>query len=210
MRKMATSLILFMFLIAGCGGTTTTRTGSAAAMGAAAGGAIGSLYGEFGKGAAIGAGAAAVPGFILEAGVARGILCTRDDHLCRRENAVAGTPVPEEGNHLVAFDVSDECVDEDGLEARTDLEPYGLCLRVDDQQQATLLAAVIADAAFTKLPVGKVVDIAGLACRQDAVVDIVILQQEGMKRLERDAFAVIEDAGGVDDEAVAFSEAFVE
>ena len=66
MRTMATILILFTFLIAGCGETTMSRTGSGAGMGAVAGGAIGYMSGNFGKGAAIGAGVGAVSGFLYD------------------------------------------------------------------------------------------------------------------------------------------------
>ena len=66
MRTILASLILFSFLITGCGDTTMSRTGSGAGMGAAAGAAIGSMSGNFGKGAAIGAGVGAVSGFLYD------------------------------------------------------------------------------------------------------------------------------------------------
>jgi hypothetical protein len=67
MRTMLASLIIFLFLISGCQtGTTTTRTAGGAGIGAAAGGAIGSMSGNFGKGAAIGAGVGAVSGFLYD------------------------------------------------------------------------------------------------------------------------------------------------
>jgi uncharacterized protein YcfJ len=53
-------------VLAGCGTTTASRTGSGALGGAAAGAAIGSLSGDAGKGALIGAGAGAVGGLIYD------------------------------------------------------------------------------------------------------------------------------------------------
>jgi hypothetical protein len=52
--------------IAGCGTTTTSRAGSAAAFGAASGAAMGSLSGNAGRGALIGAGAGALGGFLYD------------------------------------------------------------------------------------------------------------------------------------------------
>jgi uncharacterized membrane protein len=54
-------------LITGCGTTTTSRVGSGALGGAAAGAAIGSLSGDAGKGALIGGAAGALGGALLDA-----------------------------------------------------------------------------------------------------------------------------------------------
>ena len=55
-RALSVSMILALFLMTGCGDTTTSRSLSGGAIGAAAGGLIGSMSGNFGAGAAIGAG----------------------------------------------------------------------------------------------------------------------------------------------------------
>lgn len=55
-----------LLLTAGCGSTTTSRTGSGAAFGAVSGAAIGSLSGKAGQGALIGAGAGALGGFLYD------------------------------------------------------------------------------------------------------------------------------------------------
>ncbi len=66
MRTLTLFMALSLFLLSGCGGTTTTRALSGTGMGAAAGGLIGSLTGDFGKGAAIGAGVGAVSGYLYD------------------------------------------------------------------------------------------------------------------------------------------------
>ncbi|NKN33919.1 glycine zipper domain-containing protein [Marichromatium bheemlicum] len=60
-----TALIAALALGA-CGTTTTSRTGSGAALGAATGAAIGSFGGDAGKGALIGAGAGALGGYLYD------------------------------------------------------------------------------------------------------------------------------------------------
>lgn len=64
MKALIFSMILALFLVTGCGNTTTSRSLSGGAMGAAAGGVIGSLSGNFGAGAAIGAGVGLVGGYL--------------------------------------------------------------------------------------------------------------------------------------------------
>ena len=64
MKALICSMILALFLVSGCGNTTTSRSLSGGAMGAAAGGVIGSLSGNFGTGAAIGAGVGLVGGYL--------------------------------------------------------------------------------------------------------------------------------------------------
>ncbi len=59
-------MVLALFLVTGCGDTTTSRSLSGAGMGAAAGGVIGSLSGNFGAGAAIGAGVGVVSGYLYD------------------------------------------------------------------------------------------------------------------------------------------------
>lgn len=66
MKKIAASSILIVFLLAGCGDTTGSRSLSSSAMGAAAGGLAGSLTGNFGTGAAIGAGVGIVGGYLYD------------------------------------------------------------------------------------------------------------------------------------------------
>jgi hypothetical protein len=68
LMKLATASVLAIttVILAGCGTTTASRTGSGAALGAATGAAIGSLSGNAGKGALIGAGAGAVGGLIYD------------------------------------------------------------------------------------------------------------------------------------------------
>ncbi len=66
MRALAVSSILVVMLLAGCGDTTGSRALSGGGMGAAAGGLIGSLSGNFGAGALIGAGAGAVGGYLYD------------------------------------------------------------------------------------------------------------------------------------------------
>lgn len=64
MKAILLSMMLALFLLSGCGNTTTSRSLSGGAMGAAAGGVIGSLSGNFGAGAAIGAGVGLVGGYL--------------------------------------------------------------------------------------------------------------------------------------------------
>lgn len=66
MRAFTLSMILALFLISGCGDTTTSRSLSGGGMGAAAGGLIGSMSGDFGAGAAIGAGVGLVGGYLYD------------------------------------------------------------------------------------------------------------------------------------------------
>ena len=66
MRALAVSSILVVMLLAGCGDTTGSRSLSGAGMGAAAGGLVGSLSGNFGAGALIGAGAGVVGGYLYD------------------------------------------------------------------------------------------------------------------------------------------------
>lgn len=67
MKNLAiTVLLLAGIALAGCGNTTTERAGSAAAVGAAAGGLIGSTSANFGKGALIGAGIGALGGYLYD------------------------------------------------------------------------------------------------------------------------------------------------
>ncbi len=66
MRALTLSIVLTLFLVSGCGDTTTSRSLSGAGMGAAAGGLIGSMSGNFGAGAAIGAGAGIVGGYLYD------------------------------------------------------------------------------------------------------------------------------------------------
>ena len=66
MKKIALGSALLLLLLAGCGGTTGSRSLSGAGMGAAAGGLIGSMSGNFGTGAAIGAGVGAVGGYLYD------------------------------------------------------------------------------------------------------------------------------------------------
>ena len=66
MRALTLSMILALFLISGCGDTTTSRSLSGGGMGAAAGGLIGSMSGDFGAGAAIGAGVGLVSGYLYD------------------------------------------------------------------------------------------------------------------------------------------------
>ena len=54
------------FALSGCGTTTTSRAGSGAVMGAAGGAAISSIRGNAGRGAAIGAGAGVLGGFLFD------------------------------------------------------------------------------------------------------------------------------------------------
>ena len=60
-------LLAAALTIAGCGTTTTSRVGSGALGGAAAGAAIGSLSGDAGKGALIGGAAGALGGAVYDA-----------------------------------------------------------------------------------------------------------------------------------------------
>jgi len=67
MKRLAIPLLLTAaFALSGCGTTTTSRAGSAAAFGAAGGAAIGSLSANAGRGALIGAGVGAVGGFLYD------------------------------------------------------------------------------------------------------------------------------------------------
>ncbi len=66
MRAFTLSMILALFLISGCGDTTTSRSLSGGGMAAAAGGLIGSMSGDFGAGAAIGAGVGLVGGYLYD------------------------------------------------------------------------------------------------------------------------------------------------
>lgn len=66
MRALTLSLVLSLFLVSGCGDTTTSRSLSGGGMGAAAGGLIGSMSGNFGAGAAIGAGVGLVSGYLYD------------------------------------------------------------------------------------------------------------------------------------------------
>lgn len=66
MRALTISMILTLFLVTGCGDTTTSRSLSGGGMGAAAGGLIGSMSGNFGTGAAIGAGVGLVGGYLYD------------------------------------------------------------------------------------------------------------------------------------------------
>lgn len=66
MRALTISMILTLFLVSGCGDTTTSRSLSGGGMGAAAGGLIGSMSGNFGAGAAIGAGVGLVGGYLYD------------------------------------------------------------------------------------------------------------------------------------------------
>jgi hypothetical protein len=60
------TVVASVFLVTGCGTTTTERAGSAALMGAAGGAAIGSLSANAGAGALIGAGAGALGGYLYD------------------------------------------------------------------------------------------------------------------------------------------------
>lgn len=67
MTKIAIPVLLAAaFALSGCGTTTTSRAGSAAAFGAAGGAAIGSLSANAGRGALIGAGVGALGGFLYD------------------------------------------------------------------------------------------------------------------------------------------------
>ncbi len=66
MRALTLSIFLTLFLVSGCGDTTTSRSLSGGGMGAAAGGLIGSMSGNFGTGAAIGAGVGLVGGYLYD------------------------------------------------------------------------------------------------------------------------------------------------
>jgi len=67
MKRPAIPLVLTAaFAVSGCGTTTTSRAGSAAAFGAAGGAAIGSLSANAGRGALIGAGVGALGGFLYD------------------------------------------------------------------------------------------------------------------------------------------------
>ena len=61
-----TTLAIALTVLAGCGTTTTSRTVSGGAIGAAGGAAIGSLSGNAGKGALIGAGTGALGGYLYD------------------------------------------------------------------------------------------------------------------------------------------------
>ncbi len=65
-RRVFIGLLLCMVLVTGCGQTTGSRSASGAGMGAVAGGAIGSLTGNFGAGALIGGGVGAVSGYLYD------------------------------------------------------------------------------------------------------------------------------------------------
>jgi len=67
MRKTAVmTVILATVVLAGCGGTTASRTATGAAAGAATGAAIGSASADAGKGALIGAGVGALGGYMYD------------------------------------------------------------------------------------------------------------------------------------------------
>lgn len=66
MKALTLSIVLTLFLVSGCGDTTTSRSLSGGGMGAAAGGLIGSMSGNFGTGAAIGAGVGLVGGYLYD------------------------------------------------------------------------------------------------------------------------------------------------
>jgi uncharacterized membrane protein len=69
MRKAAVAAAFGAMLVGGCAqdmSDTTRRTGTGALGGAAIGGAIGSLSGNFGWGALIGAGAGAAGGYLFD------------------------------------------------------------------------------------------------------------------------------------------------
>ena len=61
-----TLLAITLTGLSACGTTTTSRTVSGGAIGAAGGAAIGSLSGNAGKGALIGAGTGALGGFLYD------------------------------------------------------------------------------------------------------------------------------------------------
>jgi ABC-type oligopeptide transport system substrate-binding subunit len=62
----AAAVLIGALALSACGTTTAERTGSSALFGAATGAAIGSLSANAGKGALIGAGAAALGGFLYD------------------------------------------------------------------------------------------------------------------------------------------------
>ena len=67
MTKLAIPVLLAAsFALSGCGTTTTSRAGSAAAFGAVGGAAIGSLSANAGRGALIGAGVGVLGGFLYD------------------------------------------------------------------------------------------------------------------------------------------------
>ena len=65
MRLVAVSLILVL-ASSGCGTTTTSRTLSGGAMGAAGGAALGAIGGNAALGAAVGAGTGIIGGFLYD------------------------------------------------------------------------------------------------------------------------------------------------
>jgi hypothetical protein len=65
-RRVFVGLLRVMLLITGCGQITASRSASGAGLSAAAGGAIGSLTGNFGAGELIGGGAGAVAGYLYD------------------------------------------------------------------------------------------------------------------------------------------------
>lgn len=66
MKRIAFVSALILLLLTGCGDTTGSRALSGGGMGAAAGGLIGSMSGNFGTGAAIGAGVGVVGGYLYD------------------------------------------------------------------------------------------------------------------------------------------------
>lgn len=66
MRAMTLAVVATLFLVTGCGQTTTSRSLSGAGMGAVAGGVVGSMSGNFGAGALIGAGVGAAGGYLYD------------------------------------------------------------------------------------------------------------------------------------------------
>ena len=67
MKKSTIALVFVSSLaLTGCGSTTGQRAGSGALMGAVGVGLIGSLSGNWGAGALIGAGAGAVGGYLVD------------------------------------------------------------------------------------------------------------------------------------------------
>lgn len=105
------------------------------------------------------------------------LLRTRDDQFGGCQHPIRNPADSKKRHHLISLDIRDKNVWIHTLQGTRDFHPNLVLTCIDHQQQSTPTAAETADAEIGERRFRIAVDVAGVASRNNAVVDIVILDE---------------------------------
>ncbi|MDN3722347.1 hypothetical protein QW131_31865 [Roseibium salinum] len=110
-----------------------------------------------------------------------GVLGLGDDQFRCGENSIRNPARLEERHHLAGLHIFGEGIRVDGFERMADLHPNQVLIDIDYEQKRAAAVAAHAAGQNRELLHGRDVDVAGLAGRENPVIDPVVAEQEFME-----------------------------